>query len=389
MSPEVKLSSADRVLFPEDGITKGDLFEYYERIARARAASARPAVHDEALPRRDRARRLLPEAGAERHAGVDCDAAVRTHPREGGSRLVDFPLVNSREALLWMVQMHCIDMNAWYSRFDKPGRPDYVVFDLDPPDEPDGFAQAIEVAHLIHGLLDELELGGVREDERRGRDPRACADPAAGSFEETYDFAERGVAAARGAASRPRDDGVAEAQAERRPRRSPPERLGQDDRVGVLGAPEAGRAGLDAASVGGADARGAAARVHDGGRARAGGAARRPLRAGARGQAAARRGGKAPAPPSRRARVGYPRLDGRAHPRRDPRRPRRRHRPRAAAAGHRARHGARHRDRGRHRLAHDRPHDRRLPASRLLRAPGRRGAHARFPASAASPSPSA
>ena len=65
----------------------------------------------------------------------------QTCPRaEGESRLVDFPLVNSREALLWMVQMHCIDMNAWYSRVDQPERPDYVLFDLDPPEEPDAFA---------------------------------------------------------------------------------------------------------------------------------------------------------------------------------------------------------------------------------------------------------
>ena len=61
---------------------------------------------------------------------------VPDHPREGGSRLVDFPLVNSPEALLWMVQMHCIDMNAWYSRVDKPDRPDFVLFDLDPPEGP-------------------------------------------------------------------------------------------------------------------------------------------------------------------------------------------------------------------------------------------------------------
>ena len=33
-----------------------------------------------------------------------------------------------------MVQMNCIDMNAWYSRVDKPERPDFVLFDLDPPD---------------------------------------------------------------------------------------------------------------------------------------------------------------------------------------------------------------------------------------------------------------
>ena len=48
--------------------------------------------------------------------------------------MVDFPLVNSPDALLWMVQMHCIDMNAWYSRVDKPDRPDFVLFDLDPPE---------------------------------------------------------------------------------------------------------------------------------------------------------------------------------------------------------------------------------------------------------------
>ena len=73
----------------------------------------------------------------------------RTWPRggKGESRLVDFPLVNSREALLWMVQMHCIDMNAWYSRVDKPERPDWVLFDLDPPEEPDAFALCIRVAH--------------------------------------------------------------------------------------------------------------------------------------------------------------------------------------------------------------------------------------------------
>ena len=80
---------------------------------------------------------LLPEAGAEGHARLDPDAAVPDlAARRAASRLVDFPLVNSREALLWMVQMHCIDMNAWYSRVDKPDRPDFVLFDLDPPDEP-------------------------------------------------------------------------------------------------------------------------------------------------------------------------------------------------------------------------------------------------------------
>jgi bifunctional non-homologous end joining protein LigD len=80
----------------------------------------------------------------------------RTYPRKGESRLVDFPLLNSPEAVLWMVQMNCVDMNAWYSRVDKPSRPDFVLFDLDPPDGE--FRLGIEAAQLVHEALEELEL---------------------------------------------------------------------------------------------------------------------------------------------------------------------------------------------------------------------------------------
>jgi bifunctional non-homologous end joining protein LigD len=88
------------------------------------------------------------------------------------------------------VQMNCIDMNAWYSRVDNPGRPDYVVFDLDPPDEPDGFEQAIEVAHLVGGLLDEVGLPGyVKTSGADGIHVLAPIQRRAG-FDKTYAFAE-------------------------------------------------------------------------------------------------------------------------------------------------------------------------------------------------------
>ena len=113
----------------------------------------------------------------------------RTFPREGESRLVDFPLVNSPEAALWMVQMNCIDMNAWYSRVDKPHRPDFVLFDLDPPD--DGFALAIRVAHLIREELERLELESYVKTS--GADGIHVLVPIArrATFEQTYAFAER------------------------------------------------------------------------------------------------------------------------------------------------------------------------------------------------------
>jgi bifunctional non-homologous end joining protein LigD len=89
------------------------------------------------------------------------------------------------------VQNNCIDMNAWYSRVDKPHRPDFVLFDLDPPDEPDGFAHAIEVARLIHELLDEVGLPGYVKTS--GADGIHVVAPITrrSTFQQTYDFAER------------------------------------------------------------------------------------------------------------------------------------------------------------------------------------------------------
>jgi len=186
----VNLSSPDRVLFPEDGITKGDLFEYYKRVG--------PTIVPHLRDRPFTMKRYREGIGASGFFQKQAPKGIpdwiptrqfRTWPREGGSRLVDFPLVNSTEALLWMVQMHCIDMNAWYSRVDKPDRPDFVLFDLDPPD--DGFELAIEVAHLIRELLEELDLPGYVKTS--GADGIHVVAPSTrrSTFGQTYDFAEQ------------------------------------------------------------------------------------------------------------------------------------------------------------------------------------------------------
>jgi bifunctional non-homologous end joining protein LigD len=185
----VSLSSADRVLFPEDGITKGDLFSYYERVA----PFILPHLHDRPFTMKRYREGIAGPVFFQKQAPKGMPSWIQTrrfttHPREGGSREVDFPLVNSPEALLWMVQMHCIDMNAWYSRVDNPARPDYVVFDLDPPDGE--FAVAIEVAHLIRELLDEVELPGyVKTSGADGIHVLAPIQRRA-TFDDTYAFAE-------------------------------------------------------------------------------------------------------------------------------------------------------------------------------------------------------
>src|ERR687886_51560 len=165
----VKLTSADRVLWPDDGITKGDLFEYYRRVApwivphlrnrpftmkRYREGPFAQAFFQKQAPRG------MPDWIPTRQ--------FRTWPREGGSRLVDFALVNDELALLWMVQMHCIDMNAWYSRVDKPHRPDFVLF-----------------------ALDELELPGYVKTSGAAGIHVVVPITRRSTFSETYEFAER------------------------------------------------------------------------------------------------------------------------------------------------------------------------------------------------------
>jgi bifunctional non-homologous end joining protein LigD len=186
---EVKLSNAARVLFPEDGITKGDLFEYYAAVAPALV----PHLRDRPFTMKRFRGGITDEGFFQKQAPQGMPSWIRTrqfrtYPREGGSRLVDFPLVNSKEALLWMVQMHCIDMNAWYSRVDRPHRPDFVLFDLDPPD--DGFADAVQVAHLIRAALADLGLEGYAKTSGAGGLHGVGPITRRSSFEQTYEFAE-------------------------------------------------------------------------------------------------------------------------------------------------------------------------------------------------------
>jgi bifunctional non-homologous end joining protein LigD len=194
---KVKLTSADRVYFPDDGITKGDLFEYYGRVA----DTIVPHLKNRPFTLKRYPHGITQEAYFQKQApkGIPDWIPTRqfvTHPREGGARDVDFALVNSRDALLWVVQMNCVDMNAWYSRVDKPARPDYVVFDLD-PDE-DAFQNAIRVAHLVREALEELDLRSYVKTSGASGIHVLVPITRRASFQDTYDFAElvsRGVEA--------------------------------------------------------------------------------------------------------------------------------------------------------------------------------------------------
>ena len=156
----VKLSNLDKVFWPDDGITKGDLLDYYRAVApvilphlRGRPFTMRrypDGIDGKAFFQKD-----APTHMPEWIPRFRVQVSTREKPRE--RKWIEAPLVNDEDALLWAANMACIDMNVWYSRVDRPDRPDFVLFDLDP--SPDvGFKETVQVALLVKAALDALGL---------------------------------------------------------------------------------------------------------------------------------------------------------------------------------------------------------------------------------------
>jgi bifunctional non-homologous end joining protein LigD len=152
--PDVKLSHPDKVLFPEDGLTKADLAGYYASVA------------DVMLPHvRDRPLNLWRwNTGIDGKLVVQQDipkgapgwvARVETPRRKGGS--IEHVLCQDADTLRWLANQNCITPHVWSARRDRLDRPDHVVFDLDPEAGSD-FALVREAALLAGERLRELGL---------------------------------------------------------------------------------------------------------------------------------------------------------------------------------------------------------------------------------------
>ncbi len=147
---KVAVSHPDKVLFPDAGITKGDVFEYYRRIA--------PRL----LPHlRDRPITLerLPdglEAGKPHFWQKDTPAYYpdwipRAELVNERGRLIHYAVVNDVDTLLYLVNQGTLTFHPWFSRLDDLDRPDYVLFDLDPG--PASFADVVAVARQVRTVL--------------------------------------------------------------------------------------------------------------------------------------------------------------------------------------------------------------------------------------------
>jgi bifunctional non-homologous end joining protein LigD len=151
---EVRLTNLRKIFWPELGLTKGDLLQYYATIADVLL----PHVRDRAMVMKRYPHGASGPFFFMKRAPAPRPAWIETCSIEHGSgSIIDFPMVQDRAALMWVINLGCIDLNQWYARCDDIDRPDYLHFDLD-PGVGATFDRVRETALVVGEALDGLKM---------------------------------------------------------------------------------------------------------------------------------------------------------------------------------------------------------------------------------------
>jgi bifunctional non-homologous end joining protein LigD len=150
----VEVTHPERVMFPDEGITKGDVVDYYCRVAPVMV----PHVRNRPLML-ERYRAGVDEGGFFQKEAAEHfpDFIGRVDvPKEGG--VVHHPVVSDEEGVVYLANQGCLTFHTWLSQADRLRRPDRLIVDLDPPAAAGAFSTVRATALRLHKVFDQLGL---------------------------------------------------------------------------------------------------------------------------------------------------------------------------------------------------------------------------------------
>jgi bifunctional non-homologous end joining protein LigD len=151
---EVSLTNLDKPFWPELGITKGDLIQYYADVA----PLLLPHIKDRPMVMKRYPHGAHGEFFFMKRAPSPRPPWIRTCRIDHDSgNVIDFPVIDDLPSLLWVINLGCIDLNQWYARCDDVDRPDYLHFDLDPGPGAD-WKQVLACGLIVRDALKTLDL---------------------------------------------------------------------------------------------------------------------------------------------------------------------------------------------------------------------------------------
>jgi bifunctional non-homologous end joining protein LigD len=152
----IAVTHPEKVLFPESGITKGDVCGYYADVASLMLphVQGRPVTMERYPAGIDKKGFIQKDVSKGFPAWLQRVEVARRDERAGG--VVHYPLANDARSLVWLANQNSVTPHVWTSRAPRLDHPDLCVFDLDPPE--DGSDELVTAALCVRDLLAELGL---------------------------------------------------------------------------------------------------------------------------------------------------------------------------------------------------------------------------------------
>ena len=152
---KLELTNLDKLYWPDEGFTKGDLIKYYESIA----PYILPYLKDRPLSLKRNPNGIKDNGFYHKDAGDIAPTWMKTADihAESTNKIVHYLVCNDVKSLLFIANLGCIEMNPWNSTTKKLDHPDYFVMDIDPSDR-NSFDQVVDTALVIKEICDELSI---------------------------------------------------------------------------------------------------------------------------------------------------------------------------------------------------------------------------------------
>jgi bifunctional non-homologous end joining protein LigD len=151
---EVRLTNLDKLFWTGEGISKGQLIQYYADVAPVLL----PHIRDRAMVMKRYPHGAAGEFFFMKRAPSPRPDWIRTCRIDHDSgNVIDFPVIDDVASLLWVINLGCIDLNQWYARCDDVDRPDYVHFDLD-PGVGATWDNVLDCGRIVRDALEALEM---------------------------------------------------------------------------------------------------------------------------------------------------------------------------------------------------------------------------------------
>lgn len=150
---KAEISNPDKIYWPDEGYTKGDMIAYYESIYKYII----PHIKGKPQVLKRTPNGIKGEWFYHKDAGGNAPDWIEQYDKwsESSNKTTEYLVVNDKQSLLYIANLGCIEINPWNSKVKTIDKPDYLVLDIDPSDK-NTFTQVVDCALVIKEILDKI-----------------------------------------------------------------------------------------------------------------------------------------------------------------------------------------------------------------------------------------